>query len=60
MEYEDLVEGYEGSILAPLVAIWREARATTCGLGLLGVAELLLCVALMYVLMFAGCLWAAA
>ena len=60
MQYEDLVEGYEDSILAPFAAIGREVRATVRGLGLLGVAELLLCVAMIYGLMFAGCLWAAA
>lgn len=60
MQYEDLVEGYEDSLLAPFVAIAREVRATVCELGLLGMAELLLCVALMYGLMFAGCAWAAA
>ena len=60
MEYEDLVEGYEDSLLAPFVAIGRELRATVCELGLLGVVEFAGCVALMYGCMWVSCLWAAA
>lgn len=60
MEYEDLVEGYEDSVLAPVVAVAREVRATVCELGVLGIAQFMGCVALMYALMWASCLWAAA
>jgi hypothetical protein len=60
MEYEDLVEGYEDSLLAPFVAIARELRATFRELGFLGMVEFAGCVALMYDLMWVSCLWVAA
>lgn len=60
MEYEDLVEGYEDSILLPFVAIGRELRATFREIGLVGVAQICGLAALMYALMWVSCLWAAA
>lgn len=58
MEYEDLVEGYEDSLLAPFVAIAREVRATVRELGFLGMAQAMGCVILAYAVMWVSCLWA--